>query len=100
VRFHDAAQALRALDIDVYLEIGPQGTLVNLLAAAGLLPAGGGLASLHRGTGDRATMLRAVDALHAQGQQLAWSEVRTASGRTGSPRPVTDCRLANDRRVA
>jgi acyl transferase domain-containing protein len=104
VRFHDAAQELRALDIDVCLEIGPDGTLVNLLAAAGLLPAGGGLASLRRGTGERATMLRAVDALHAQGQQLAWSEVLTASdpsrSRTGSRRPATDSRLANDRRVA
>ena len=116
VQFHDAAHALRALDIDVCLEIGPDSTLVNLLAAAGLLPAGGGLASLRRGAGERATMLRAVDALHAQGQQLAWREVLSASGpirgasspdrsglsrsRTGSRRSATDSRLANDRRVA
>jgi acyl transferase domain-containing protein len=117
VRFHDGAQALRALDIDVCLEIGPDGTLVNLLAAAGLLPAGGGLTSLRRGTGERATMLGAVDALHAQGQQVAWSEVLTASGpirgasspdrcgptrrRTGAARrPMTDSQLASDRRVA
>jgi len=117
VRFHDGAEALRALDIDVCLEIGPDSTLVNLLAASGLLPAGGGLTSLRRGASERATLLRAVDELHARGQQLAWSEVLTASGplrgasspdRLGpsrgradtSRRPLTDSRLANDRRVA
>ncbi|HEX7836908.1 MAG TPA: acyltransferase domain-containing protein, partial [Kofleriaceae bacterium] len=79
VRFHDGAQALRALDIDVCLEIGPDRTLVNLVAAAGLLPAGGGLASLRRGAGDRASILAAAQALHDQGQELAWRELQAAS---------------------
>jgi acyl transferase domain-containing protein len=85
VRFHDGAQALRALDIDVCLEIGPDGTLINLATAAGLLPAGGGVASLRRGASDRASMLGAVQLLHAQGQQLAWREVLAASGPMRGP---------------
>ncbi|HEX8112427.1 MAG TPA: beta-ketoacyl synthase N-terminal-like domain-containing protein [Kofleriaceae bacterium] len=79
VRFHDGVQALRALDIDVCLEIGPDGTLANLVMATGLLTGGASVASLRRGASDRASMLGAVDALHARGQQFAWSEVLAVS---------------------
>jgi len=70
VRFHEAAQALRALDVDVCLEIGPDRTLVNLLTAAGALPAGGGIPSLQRGVHDRASIHAAVAALTDQGQEF------------------------------
>jgi acyl transferase domain-containing protein len=60
VQFVDGARALHALDIDVYLEIGPGCTLVKLVEAAGLLPTGGGVASLRRGASDRAS-LRGAD---------------------------------------
>ncbi len=73
VRFHDGVQSLRELDIDVCLEIGPDRTLVNLVTAAGLLPRGGGVNSLRRTAKDRASILEAVGALRAQGQQFAWS---------------------------
>ena len=69
VRFHDGARALRALDIDVCLEIGPDGTLVKLIAAAGLLPAGGGLASLRRGADERAIFEAAALALRELGHR-------------------------------
>ncbi|TMQ03927.1 MAG: acyltransferase domain-containing protein [Deltaproteobacteria bacterium] len=82
VRFHEGAQALRALDIDVGLEIGPDRTLINLVMAAGLLPAGGGVASLRRGAKDRASILGAAKALYEQGQELAWSDVLAASSQT------------------
>jgi acyl transferase domain-containing protein/surfactin synthase thioesterase subunit len=68
VRFHDGVQALRALDVDVLVEIGPDRTLINLITAAGLLPAGGGIASLVRGADARTCFLEAIDALRAQGQ--------------------------------
>jgi acyl transferase domain-containing protein len=74
VRFYDGITALRALDIDAFLEIGPDGTLVNLVAAAGLLPAGGGVASLRRGAPDRASILGAVAALQAQNHELGWRD--------------------------
>jgi acyl transferase domain-containing protein len=80
VRFHDSVLALRTLDIDVCLELGPDATLTNLITAAGLLPAGGCLASLQRGASPRATMLGAADALHAQGQDLAWNQILAVAG--------------------
>jgi len=80
VRFHDNVLALRGLDIDVCLELGPDATLTNLITAGGLLPAGGGLASLKRGASPRASMLAAADALHAQGQDLAWNQILAVAG--------------------
>ncbi|MGX1250463.1 acyl transferase domain-containing protein/acyl carrier protein [Streptomyces ambofaciens] len=44
VRFHEGARALTELGVDVLLEVGPDRTLVNLVRAAGLTPAGGGRA--------------------------------------------------------
>jgi acyl transferase domain-containing protein/acyl carrier protein len=74
VRFHDGAAALRDLDIDVCLEIGPDRTLVNMLDAASLLPAGSGLTSLRRGLSDRESMSAAMDALRDLGHELALPE--------------------------
>ncbi len=79
VRFHEGAAALRGLDIDVCLEIGPDRTLVNLLASASLLPAGGGLASLRRGASDRESVRAAMDGLREQGHELARGEARAAA---------------------
>ncbi|HET9626828.1 MAG TPA: acyltransferase domain-containing protein [Kofleriaceae bacterium] len=56
VRFHQAAEALHALDIDVCLEIGPDATLAHLVTAAGVFPAERALASLRRGTSDRTSL--------------------------------------------
>ena len=78
VRFHDGVQALRALDIDVCLEIGPNPTLISLIDAAGLLPSGGGVASLRRGAGERASLHGAALVLRAHGQPIAWPELREA----------------------
>ena len=74
VRFYEGIRALRELDIDAFLEIGPDGTLVDLVAAAGLLPVGGGVASLRRGAPDRASILGAVSALQAENHERAWRE--------------------------
>jgi len=96
VRFHDGVQALRALDIDVCLEIGPDRTLVTLVAAAGLLPPGGGVASLRRGAEDRASILAAVDALHEQGQELAGGKLRSASRHAHGGPPSFACALRDE----
>lgn len=79
VRFHEAAQALRALGIDACLEIGPDAPLTGLVTSSGF-PADRALASLRRGTGERTSILAAVDALHKLGHDLAWSKVLAASG--------------------
>jgi acyl transferase domain-containing protein len=78
VRFHDAVRALRALDIDVCLEIGPDCTLAPLVTATGVLAGGASIASLQRGASDRASMRDAVHALRTRGQPFAGSPV--ASG--------------------
>ncbi|MFI2435499.1 SDR family NAD(P)-dependent oxidoreductase [Streptomyces sp. NPDC018693] len=76
VRFHDGARRLAEQKVDICLEIGPDGTLVNLVRAAGLAPAGGLLPSLRRGTGDRATLSAAARALYEAGQDIDWRAVR------------------------
>ncbi|MDW4905794.1 SDR family NAD(P)-dependent oxidoreductase [Streptomyces sp. ADMS] len=76
VRFHDGARQLSAHDIDICLEIGPDRTLVNLVRAAGLAPAGGVVPSLYRGTGDRAALLAAVKFLYERGQDIDWQALR------------------------
>jgi acyl transferase domain-containing protein len=94
VRFHDGALALRALDIDVCLEIGPDATLVKLIAAAGLLPAGGGLASLRRGADERDTFEAAALALRELGQPTVRGDLRSEPEppRIGAPYVFTGAR--------
>ncbi|MFI7576083.1 SDR family NAD(P)-dependent oxidoreductase [Micromonospora sp. NPDC049497] len=89
VRFHAGAGQLAALDVDVCLEIGPDRTLVNLVRAAGLAPAGGLLSSLRRGSPDRTALLAAVAALYPLGQDVTWSRVQ--------PRPRPGTRVAAPR---
>jgi medium-chain acyl-[acyl-carrier-protein] hydrolase len=81
VRFHAAARQLDALDIDVCLEIGPSGALVQLVAAAGLLPTGGGVVSLQRGTDEFVSMRAAARLLAA----------RAPSGLAVAPDPHIAC---------
>ncbi len=80
VRFHAGAETLRALDVDVVLEVGPDRTLINLIHAANLLPAGGGAPSLRRGTKERHNLWNAAKLLFELGQNLLWREVQAASG--------------------
>jgi acyl transferase domain-containing protein/acyl carrier protein len=89
VRFHEGARELAALDIDVCLEIGPDRTLINLLAAAKLAPGGAVASSLRRGTADRFALLAAVQALYLNGHDLDWQRVcaqHPAPRRASAPR--------------
>jgi acyl transferase domain-containing protein len=65
VRFADGVAGLRELDIDVLIELGPDHAMLRQITAAGLLPAGGGHASLRRGNNARTTMLAAHAAVLA-----------------------------------
>ncbi|WP_409473584.1 SDR family NAD(P)-dependent oxidoreductase [Streptomyces sp. HC307] len=76
VRFHDGARRLAEQKVDICLEIGPDGTLVNLVRAAGLAPAGALLTSLRRGSADRAAMATAAEELYEFGQDLDWAAVQ------------------------
>ncbi|MCX4748871.1 SDR family NAD(P)-dependent oxidoreductase [Kitasatospora sp. NBC_01287] len=95
VRFHEGVQQLAGLGVDAVLEIGPGRTLVNMVAAAGLVPAKGAVASLARGTGERAALLAAAAHLYRHGQDLDWARVQRAAGpeRAEAPRyPFADTR--------
>jgi acyl transferase domain-containing protein/NAD(P)-dependent dehydrogenase (short-subunit alcohol dehydrogenase family)/acyl carrier protein len=87
VLFHQGAQQLATLGVDVCVEIGPDLTLGNLLVTAGLAPAGGILPSLRRGGKDRAIMAAAVKGLYERGQELDWARVQARSpSRAAAPR--------------
>ncbi|MFH8979011.1 SDR family NAD(P)-dependent oxidoreductase [Streptomyces sp. NPDC017890] len=92
VRFHEGARALTELDVDVLLEVGPDRTLVNLVRAAGLTPAGGGVPSLRRGGVDRTQLLGAAAHLYEQGQDLDLARITgRPAGRAAAPRyPFAD----------
>ncbi|MFC9270353.1 SDR family NAD(P)-dependent oxidoreductase [Streptomyces zhihengii] len=87
VRFHDGARALAGLGIDICLEIGPDRTLVNLVAGAELDPAPVTVPSLRRGTGDGAALLAATKALYLGGQDVDWSRTAPRRPVTGAPAP-------------
>ncbi|UED88048.1 SDR family NAD(P)-dependent oxidoreductase [Streptomyces profundus] len=79
VRFHDGARRLAAHDVDVCLEIGPDRSLVNLVRAGGLAPAGASarlVPSLLRDRGDRASMVAGVKALYEFGEDIDWTAVQ------------------------
>ncbi|WP_156747692.1 type I polyketide synthase, partial [Methylosinus sp. 3S-1] len=88
VRFHDGAQAIREFGADLCLEIGPDRTLVNLVNAAGLTPAGGAAASLRRGAKDRASLLAAAKTLYEAGQDLNWGAAHAAMQAPRAPAPA------------
>ncbi|MET9111996.1 acyltransferase domain-containing protein, partial [Streptomyces zhihengii] len=87
VRFLDGARALAGLGIDICLEIGPDRTLVNLVAGAELDPAPVTVPSLRRGTGDGAALLAATKALYLGGQDVDWSRTAPRRPVTGAPAP-------------
>ena len=97
VRFQQGIQALRALDIDVCLEIGPDRTLINLITDAGLLPPKGGVASLRCGADDRVNIRDAARSLHELGQEFAWTAGRAASSQLPSAAPLHPSALTRSR---
>src|SRR5204863_394145 len=97
-----AAICAGALDVEAGLTLAAhrgrlmqstaRGAMLAIAAPTGLvtaigLPAERALASLRRGTGERANMLATVDALHLLGHDLAWSKVLAASGLPRAPAP-------------
>ncbi|MGW3498264.1 SDR family NAD(P)-dependent oxidoreductase [Streptomyces sp. NPDC001020] len=88
VRFHDGARSLAGLGVDICLEIGPDRTLVNLVAGAELDHTPVTASSLRRGTGDTAALLAATRTLYLGGQDVDWARTspRRAPARAAAPR--------------
>ncbi|MFJ9425234.1 SDR family NAD(P)-dependent oxidoreductase [Streptomyces sp. NPDC101249] len=81
VRFHDGAHLLAEQKVDVCLEIGPDATLVNLVRAAGTVPAAGLLPSMRRGSTEHAGLAAAAATLYELGHDIDWA-ARWAPRRT------------------
>jgi acyl transferase domain-containing protein/NAD(P)-dependent dehydrogenase (short-subunit alcohol dehydrogenase family) len=88
VRFEDGMRTLSGLGCDVFLEIGPQPTLVAL--GQRCLPEGSGqwLASLRRNRSDWDQILESVASLYVQGADLNWTEFDKDYGRRKRPAPT------------
>ncbi|WP_306192441.1 SDR family NAD(P)-dependent oxidoreductase [Streptomyces sp. MK5] len=87
VRFYEGAQELHRVGADFFLELGPDQTLINMVTAAGIAPAGGAVSSLQRGNAERSSLLTAAAALYEQGQDLVWKQVQSATGGTRAEAP-------------
>lgn len=73
VRFHDGMNALFARGFDLFLELGPDATLIGM--GRRCLPVGGScvwLSSLKRGRGDWQTILDSLAALYVRGIDVNW----------------------------
>ena len=71
VRFHDSLATARALGCQVFLEVGPQPTLVALATRSGARDVTG-VASLRRGRDDWQQMLSALGSLFVAGVAVDW----------------------------
>ncbi|OKI13016.1 hypothetical protein A6A08_16370 [Nocardiopsis sp. TSRI0078] len=79
VLFHEGVRALASQDVDAYLELGPGRTLLGLVRAADTSDGPPALvASMRRGTDERAALLGAAAELYELGQDLDWRVVQSA----------------------
>jgi acyl transferase domain-containing protein len=82
VRFQEGMEALRALGIDTFVEVGPHTTLLGLGRAC----LGEGLewlSSLRKGRDDLEQMLGVLGRLHVRGYALDWRQVDPEPARRG-----------------
>jgi myxalamid-type polyketide synthase MxaC len=75
VRFHDAMRTLRDLGHELFLEIGPSGTLSSLASRSGLPGRATWLTSLKRGQSNAHSLRQAAAALYVRGCSLRLSEI-------------------------
>jgi acyl transferase domain-containing protein len=87
VQFQRGMESLRAMQIEICLEIGPGATLIDLAAAGGLLPHGGGVASLRRAGSELASVREAAALLRRVGAVPAVGADRVADAAPGCTAP-------------
>ena len=71
VRYHDAVTALRERDVDVFLELGPDGTLTSM-ADTDTPDAGVWLPALRAERDEPQTLMTAVAGVHVHGATVNW----------------------------
>ena len=77
VRFAASVAALRVVGATAIVEIGPQATLLGLLARCAPEATWTAVASLRRGRDDREQMLWALGSLHVRGVNARWQALAT-----------------------
>jgi epothilone polyketide synthase D len=73
VRFETGVRTLQTQGCNVYLELGPQPTLLGLGQRCGSTGSASWLPSLRRGRGDWHVILESLGELHVQGVPIDWS---------------------------
>ena len=88
VRFADGVAALRALECDVFLEVGPGGGLIAAGRRACPEPALVWVPSLGKAGADWPSMLEALRALYLAGVPIDWAAVHAGAPRRRVPLPT------------
>ncbi|WP_341720679.1 SDR family NAD(P)-dependent oxidoreductase [Micromonospora sp. FIMYZ51] len=86
VRFHDVVCTLRAEDVTVFLELGPDGVLTSTLNQAEEEHDSVRVAALRRGRAEAQTLTDALARLHARGVPVDWRAF--FAGRAGTVVPL------------
>jgi acyl transferase domain-containing protein len=87
---HPAGQ--ETYNVDLLLEVGPNGSLVNLIRDGRSTRGAGAVASLRRGRPCRTTMLAAAKALYELGQDLDWRRLQPGPRGRAPQYPFADTR--------
>ena len=85
VRYHDAVTALRERDVDVFLELGPDGTLTSM-ADTDTPDAGVWLPALRAERDEPQTLMTAVAGVHVHGATVNWPTLLDTN--TGPTQPL------------
>ncbi|MFI6134244.1 SDR family NAD(P)-dependent oxidoreductase, partial [Micromonospora sp. NPDC051141] len=72
VRYHDAVTALREQGVDVFLELGPDGTLTSMAGTPEVPEAGVWLPAMRAERDEPQTLLTAVAGVHVHGGAVNW----------------------------
>jgi len=75
VRFGDSLAALQADGLRLFLEVGPQPTLVNMALRGSAMPDSAWVPSLRKGRDDRTSLLEGLARLVVRGVRPAWAAV-------------------------
>ncbi|WP_460748459.1 acyltransferase domain-containing protein, partial [Micromonospora schwarzwaldensis] len=85
VRYHDAVNALREQGVDVFLELGPDGTLTSM-ADTDTPDTGVWLPAMRAERDERQTLLTAIAGIHVHGATVNW---QTLLGTSAGPAEAT-----------
>jgi len=81
VRFGESIAALQADGLRVFVEVGPQPTLLNMAQRGSAMPGSAWIASLRKGRDDTASLLDSLGQLFVRGVRPDWAAVQGGARR-------------------